>query len=315
MSQRNYLRLASMIFNQPVMATPDVLDMAVRWANQSMQLNIINMGDAQLPPLHASADGQPSTHRALMGYDDMRERTGVAVVPVHGLLVSRNAHLEMCEVMTSYEQIRAGIVEAVNDSAVQRIVLDLDTNGGHVNGAFELADDIRRLAREKPITAIVNHSAYSAGYLVAASCTELVLSKTAGVGSIGVIGAHLDRSQMNEKMGLKVTTIYAGAHKNDGTPHEPLTEQAYVSMKAGIDEAYEMFVEAISTSRGLTVQQVRETEAATYRGSRSISIGLADRLATPQDTLDALVADVRASRGPSQSIALRAKAADLQAQI
>nr|WP_267284445.1 hypothetical protein [Klebsiella pneumoniae] len=37
---------------------------------------------------------------------------------------------------------------------------------------------------------------------------------------------HLDTSKMEEKMGLTFTTIYRGDNKNNGTQHEPLSEES-----------------------------------------------------------------------------------------
>lgn len=49
---KQHLRAASLLFNQPLLTTPDMLDMAVRWANQTMSLNIVNlnMGGAAADP-------------------------------------------------------------------------------------------------------------------------------------------------------------------------------------------------------------------------------------------------------------------------
>lgn len=309
MTRRNYLRTANLLFNQALMVTPEMLDLGVRWANQAMQLNIVNVGPAGERMFHDDDGPAPDPG------EQPHAATGVAVVPVHGILVSRSTQLDFCETMTSYEQIRMDLRAALNDPSVYRIALDIDSYGGHATGAFELADEIRQMRLQKPITAIVNHNAYSAAYLIASSCTEVVVSKSGGVGSIGVIASHLDRSQLNEKMGITITTVYAGAHKNDGTPHAPLTDQALAAMQAGVNEAYAMFTEAVAAGRNLSAQAVIDTQAATYRGEKGLALGLVDRIATAQDALDGLVADVRASRAPSQSIALRAKAADLQAQI
>ncbi len=313
MTQRNHLRMTNLLFNQPLLVTQDMLDLGVRWANQAMQLNIVNLnvaGGASGERLWYDDDDPAPVARG-----DQRAATGVAVIPVHGILVSRSTHLNACETMTSYEQIRSDLRAAIDDPTVHRIAIDIDTNGGHATGAFELADEIRAMRAQKPITAIVNHRAYSAGYLIACSCSEIVASKSSGVGSIGVIASHLDRSKMNEMIGLTVTTVYAGAHKKDGSPHEPLTDQALAVMQEGVNEAYSMFVEAVAAGRGLSTQAVIDTQASLYLAGKGAALGLVDRIATAQDALDGLVADVRRMRGPSQSIALRAKAADVQAQI
>src|SRR3546814_13122099 len=74
-------------------------------------------------------------------------------------------------------------------------------------------------------------------------CSELVVSQTSGIGSIGVIASHMDRSKMEEGMGVKVTTVFAGAHKNDLTPHEPLSDQSLHYLNDVVQESYQRSAE------------------------------------------------------------------------
>lgn len=309
---RTYLRASSLLFNQPLLVTPDMLDLGMRWANQAMSLNIVNLGGAAAElwkddPVDrvALADEQRRTAIA---------QTGIEIVPVSGVLVSRGSHLSMCETMTSYEGLRSQLQRAVADPTVERIVLDIDSPGGSAVGAFELAADIRAMTQQKPITGLVNFMAYSGGYLLGSACSELVVSQTSGVGSIGVIASHMDRSKMQEDKGVKVTTVFAGAHKNDLSPHEPLTEQSLRFLNELVQESYQMFVSAVADYRGLSVQQVIATEAGLYRGQTAINVGLADRLQSPQHAVDELsraVALNRATRQPGR-IGLRAAALSMQ---
>ena len=292
---KNYLRASSLLFNQPLLVTPDMLDLGVRWANQAMSLNIVNIGAREGAALWAD-DG---IDRIAQREEERRTaiaRTGIEVIPVSGVLVSRGSHMNMCETMTSYEALRTQISNAVADPMVERVVLDIDSPGGSAVGAFELAADIRAMARQKPITGIVNFMAYSGGYLIGAACSELVVSQTSGVGSIGVIASHMDRSKMEEGMGVKVTTVFAGAHKNDLSPHEPLSDQSLKYLNDVVQESYQLFVNAVAEYRGLTVQQVMATEAGLYRGQTGIAAGLADRLQSPQKAVDELSHSIALSR-------------------
>lgn len=242
---KRHLRAASLLFNQPLLTTPDMLDLAVRWANQTMSLNIVNlnMGGAAANPsmfyddedYQAEQDRREEQRRAAIA------QTGVEVIPVHGVLVSRGSHLNACETMTSYEGLRAALNKAITDPMVEHIVLDIDSPGGSAVGAFELAADIRAATKIKPITGLVNFMAYSGGYLIASACTEVVVSLTSGVGSIGVVASHMDRSKMIEGMGVKVTTVFAGAHKNDLSPNEPITEQSLQVLNEVVQESYQLF--------------------------------------------------------------------------
>lgn len=313
---KSYIRTSALLFNQPLLATPDLLDLGVRWANRAMNLNIVNVAPPGSAMRSDDYDDDPK-----MEMDGGRHgsvaTTGVAVVPVHGVLVPRAAHLNACETMTSYEGLRAELRQAIADPLVERIVLDIDSNGGSVAGAFEAAADIRAMAQSKPITAIVNFAAYSGGYLLAAACSDVVVSRTSGVGSIGVIASHLDRSALNEQMGVKVTTVFAGAHKNDLSPHEPLSDQSLQVLTTLVNEGYEMFVNAVAEYRGMSVAAVRATEAGLYRGQAAIDAGLADRLLDPQVAVDQISAAVAVDRAQRRGarVSLRARAALVQSQI
>lgn len=316
---KHHLRVASLLFNQPLLTTPDLLDLAVRWANQTLSLNIIN--------LHTAGIGQGAQ---MMFDDDDREQqaqrreeqrlkviaeTGIEVIPVSGVLVSRGSHLAACETMTSYEDLRRSLSRAVADPLVERIVLDIDSPGGSAVGAFELAADIRAATAIKPITALVNFMAYSGAYLLAAACSEIVVSQTSGVGSIGVIASHMDRSKMEEGMGVKVTTVYAGAHKNDLSPHEPLTAQSLQVLNELVQDSYQMFTQQVADYRHLDVAKVIATEAACYRGAKAIAMGLADRMQAPQQALDQLSQGIALHRQQRQRISLQARACAIAARL
>jgi signal peptide peptidase SppA len=313
-----YLRASSLLFNQPLLVTPDMLDLGVQWANRTMNLNIINIGAPATPQVMEDDDYSSVRMERL---EEQRRaaiaQTGVEVLPVHGVLVSRGSHMNPCETMTSYEGLRQQLKAAVADPLVEHIVLDIDSPGGSAIGAFELAADIRALAQQKPITGLVNFMAYSGGYLIGSACSELVVSQTSGVGSIGVIASHMDRSKLEENMGVKVTTVFAGAHKNDLSPHEPISDQSLKVLQDIVQESYQLFVSAVAEYRGLTPEQVMATEAALYRGKAGIAAGLADRLQSPQDAVDHISRAVANSRVMRQQgrIGLRAAALNIQTRL
>ncbi|WP_122544000.1 S49 family peptidase [Pseudomonas viridiflava] len=321
---KQHLRAASLLFNQPLLTTPDMLDLAVRWANQTMSLNItnLNMGAAGSRLMF---DDDDLEHQERIDQDQRRQSillTGIDVIPVSGVLVSRGSHLAACETMTSYEDLRSQINRAISDPQVERIVLDIDSPGGSAVGAFELAEDIRAASLIKPITSLVNFMAYSGGYLLASACTEVVVSQTSGVGSIGVIASHMDRSKMAETLGVKVTTVFAGDHKNDLSPHEPISEQSLQVLNEIVQESYVLFTTRVADYRGRAVSEIIATQAACYRGAKAIEMGLADRLQSPQQAVDELARAVSTSRQQRlatdrvrQRINVQASAIALAAQL
>lgn len=217
------------------------------------------------------------------GGSELASSGSVAVIDIFGPLVHRTAGGMMawlCGEAASYERIGELFSEALYDDSVQRIVLNLDSPGGSVSGVYELADLIYESRGVKPIDAMVNESALSAGYLIASAADRIVLPRTGEVGSIGVLAVHVDRSAMEEGVGLKFTEIYAGDRKVDGSPHGPLTKEAFAEAQKKVNTAYDLFVKTVARNRGLTEKAVRNTQAAIYMGAEALGIGLADEIST-----------------------------------
>jgi ClpP class serine protease len=100
-----------------------------------------------------------------------------------------------------------------------------------------------------------------------------------------VIALHVDQSVKDAKDGYRFTAITAGAHKNDYSPHEPLSDTAKTELQGEVDRLYSIFTEHVATMRGLDIEAVRATEAGLYFGSNAVAQGLADGIQTLEDAL------------------------------
>lgn len=217
--------------------------------------------------------------------EPMPSMPGIAVIPIHGTLVRRAVGLDAASGLTSYARIAADIDAALAAPEVVGILLDIDSPGGEAGGVFELGARIREASAIKPIWAHAGDAAFSAAYALACATQRVSLSATGGVGSIGVIALHIDQSVRNAQNGLSVTALTAGAHKNDGTPHAPLTPQATTALQAEIDRLYALFVDHVAQMRSLEAKRVRATEAALFFGDDAVASGLADAVAPFTTTL------------------------------
>lgn len=210
---------------------------------------------------------------------------GIAIIPIVGTLVRRTVGLEAQSGLTSYADINQQLQKAVIDTTIKAILLDIDSPGGEAGGVFDLADEIFAASKVKPVWASVNEEAFSAAYALAAAANKIYVSRTGGVGSIGVIAVHLDQSQADADEGFKYTAIYAGARKNDYSPHEPLADPARASLQAEVSRVYELFVTSVANYRNCHVEKIKGTEAALFFGNNAASSGLADTMGTFDDAL------------------------------
>lgn len=214
----------------------------------------------------------------------------IAVVSVLGPMVKRGSFLDALFGFGNYEDVQARFDAAVTDPSIDAILLEIDSPGGEAAGAFDLADRIFAARGSKPVWAIANDSAFSAAYAIGSATDKLFLTRTGGVGSIGVLAAHVDQSGYDEKQGVKVTTITAGARKNDFNAHEPLSEDAAGFLQAEVNRLYGMFVDTVARNRGITPDTVRASEAALFFGDDAVKASLADGVGTVESTVQSLVA-------------------------
>ncbi len=236
---------------------------------------------------------------------------GIAVIPVHGTLVKRSLGLEAASGLTSYGEIAAMLDSALADPQVSGILLDIDSPGGEASGSFELARRVREATAIKPVWAVANDAAYSAAYAIAASAQRLFVTETGGVGSIGVIALHVDQSIKDANDGYRFTAITAGAHKNDYSPHEPLSESAKTELQSEVDRLYAIFTEHVAAMRGLKLDAVRATEAGLYFGGNAVAQGLADGVQSLDATLNQFRQFLNARNHPPSQVrgVIRAEAA------
>ena len=232
----------------------------------------------------------PMTEMALIAKGEIQGRgyqvvDGVGVIDIIGIMAHRGQYTADCSYIMGYSDIGKNLQAAVNDPAVKAILLQLDSPGGEVSGAFELAQQIRDASQIKPVRAVVSSLAASAGYLLASAAQEISISDTGVAGSIGVVMRHVDISKMAEKEGVSVTYIYAGAQKIDGHQFAALPADVKTKFQTEIDGLYTLFVDTVAAYRGLDVAAIRAQEAGIYRGQDAIQAGLADRIATPDQLL------------------------------
>lgn len=282
--------IAGRIFNRPLLIEPMALDamlaplrarLGVHGAAPAVQLAI---APRMLEPEDEAAAAERGRRRP---YAVTAE--GVAVVQVLGVLVARAGQITPdCTELRSYQAIERDMARALTDPEVRAIVLDIDSPGGEAANVLELSARIRTMRGGKPIVAAVNASAYSAAYALASAADRIMLPPSGGVGSIGVVSLHVDRSGEDAAKGHRYTWIAAGARKLDGNPHAPLTDEAAAVIEAEVRRLYGMFTEAVASNRraaGLTPAKVAATEAGVFFGDNALKAGLADEIGSLQDAI------------------------------
>ena len=244
-------------------------------------------------PLSEDGRGRPEPFR--------RTPDGVAIITIVGELVNRGAWIGASSGLVSYEGIRHQLARAVADPKSTAIVLDLESPGGEAVGAVEIAAAVRKAAAVKPVVAVIDGMAASAGYAIASGASRIVTIPTGLAGSIGVVLMHLDYSEWLKNEGIEPTLVFAGAHKVDANPFEPLPPSVRDELQAEVTSFYGDFVAAVAAGRkAINAKAVRDTEARVFKGRDAVAAGLADAVGTLDDVLADLSRSSRGRQGARQ---------------
>lgn len=93
---------------------------------------------------------------------------------------------------TSTVMMRQTFRAMLRDDRVKAVLVRIDSPGGTVAGAFDLARDVAALSAAKPVHAYIEDLGASAAYLQAAQMTAISANANAEVGSIGTVGVVYD---------------------------------------------------------------------------------------------------------------------------
>jgi ClpP class serine protease len=308
----HHAQIAQRAFNTPLMVDPAkalafLSGLGPRITGQEITFQGLGVDTDDQPaaslPARASLFGNDLAQRHQRnGTQPFAVVDGIAVIEITGTLVHRGAWIGQSSGLTSYEGIAAQLQAALADPGVRGIALDIDSFGGEVAGAFDLADRIRAARTQKPVHAFVAEHALSAGYVLASQADRIILPRTGAVGSIGVVALHTDMSGALDQKGIGVTLIHAGAHKVDANPYQPLPDAVHDQMRRELEVVRFLFAETVAAGRGdrLTHASALATEAAVFRGSDAIAAGLADDLADPVTAFHAFAAAPRGTTSPTR---------------
>lgn len=216
---------------------------------------------------------------------------GVAIVDVSGVLAKRMDMFMEISGGTSTRTVARNFKAALADPAAHSILLSIDSPGGEVDGTQELSNLIAESRGQKPIIALADGMAASAGYWLASAADKVFAAdQTTMLGSIGVIATHVDLTKMNEMRGVKVTQITAGKFKGIGSPHMPLNRESQDVIQGLLDQIYSVFVSDVAAHRGVSVEKVLAdmADGRELIGEKAVAAGLADGIASREQIIGEL---------------------------
>jgi len=190
---------------------------------------------------------------------------------------------------TSTVRLRRMVRQAGNDPDVKSICLVVDSPGGSVSGTADLADDIAKVAKRKPLYGFAEDWCASAAMWTISQAARVYGNRTLMAGSIGTVMVVYDMSRMAANEGIDVLVFATGQYKGAGTPGTVITEPQKVYFQSIVDGLNRNFAQAVADGRRLSLQSVQKiADGRMYHADEALKLGLIDGISTLDDVLDML---------------------------
>jgi capsid assembly protease len=209
-------------------------------------------------------------------FESMRIQDGTAIIPIRGVMVHGLKMAEKVDSVVCAEDIEKDIKFAMESSDVKRVVFDIDSPGGMYNGTPELGDVIAKYHGVKPMAAFTNGLMASAAYWTGITSGSVYMSRSASVGSIGVVMMWPDVSKAMEGKGVKIKVFSSGEFKGM-TPEVELTgsQESYLQSRV-MSLANEFYSHVKEARAGVNESAF---DGRTFQAAEALELGLVDGLA------------------------------------
>ncbi len=201
----------------------------------------------------------------------------IAIVKIQGAISSDSMKIPFQTSVATSSKIVEYLEAAEESKAIKGIILEINSPGGTVLASKDIADKVKSI--EKPVVALIRDMGTSGGYWVASAADKIVADPMSVTGSIGVISAYLEFSELFEKYGITYEGLKSGELKDIGSPFKKLTDKERNVLQGKLDRIHEYFIKEVSANRKLSEADTRELATGVYfLGEEAKELGLVDYL-------------------------------------
>ena len=277
-------RIAAALLNEPWLIQE-------QWLQEMYAIFRAHVSDssslASLEGLYAR--GIPPQNKDESAVEYSRRKRGVyrrgatAVIPIQGPIFPKaNLMTEFCGA-TSLDLVMADFQEAEADDTIRNIVFPGDSPGGVVTQVDEFGQMLSQCG--KPTYGHVSGYGASAMYWLLSQMSEISISPTSSVGSIGVIMSMTK----NQKAGpdeypkeLQFVSSISPKKRLD-----PESKEGETEIYAMVNKIAEVFANSVAAGRKVSLETVLEQfgKGGMLTGDAALAVGMVDHV----DTLEALL--------------------------
>ena len=209
----------------------------------------------------------------------------IAVITVEGPIFGWSSEdgAQLVDSTGAVEHLQHAISEMVD-----AVVLRVNSPGGSVLASEAIRLQVKEV-KELGIPVVVSmaNTAASGGYWIAADADRILASDTTITGSIGVFSMMPSVEKLLERVGVNIDGVYSSEGHFRVDPMSGISESEAKVLQASVDDAYDTFLEVVSTGRNMPKDEVAAVASGRiWTGIQALERGLVDSLGGYDDALE-----------------------------
>jgi protease-4 len=208
------------------------------------------------------------------GGDFKKHFDHIARIHINGLITGDEATLNLLDDLAKSTRVKA-------------VIIRIDSPGGTTAGSEAIYEKIRKIAKDKPVVAVMDTVAASGGYITAIATDYIVARGNTITGSIGVIFSFPEVSKLLETLGIRMEEIKSGELKAEPTPYKPMSDRVRQVSNEMVQESFAWFTGLVVERRKLSAERVKVlADGRVYTGRQAVTEKLIDALGGEEVALD-----------------------------
>ena len=208
------------------------------------------------------------------GFDFSKRIDHIARVKITGLITGDQPTLDL-------------LADIAKADHVKGLIIRIDSPGGTTAGSEAIYEAIRKIAKNKPVAAVMDTIAASGGYITAIAADHIVARGNTITGSIGVIFQWAEVTKLLETIGVQMQEIKSGDLKAEPSPFKPLSEKAREVSNLMVQDSFAWFTGLVAERRKLPLDRVKIlSDGRVYTGRQAVAEKLIDELGGEDKAVD-----------------------------
>ncbi|NLM22246.1 MAG: signal peptide peptidase SppA [Peptococcaceae bacterium] len=236
-----------------------------------------------LNPLTSQPAYTTQTYRAGSGQT-------IAILKVNGTILDIGDTLAYGTNSYNHRIFLKQVEDAFQNPEVKAIILEVNSPGGGVYESEEIYQKIKSLKANypKPLVVSMGKMAASGGYYISMPADKIIANRYTMTGSIGVILATYNFSELAGKLGIEEVVFKSGKNKDILNPMRDITPEEKQIMQSIIDEYYGYFVDIVAEGRKLDRPTVIEiADGRIYTATQAKELKLIDDIGDLNSAINA----------------------------